>query len=634
MSHAIIEYIEYDIPFYQDSEFENVKLISEKVYKATFKIYQKTVALKCISLNNKSTLDNLINEVKRHRKLEVHDSILKFYGITKQENTNIYMIILEYANNGPLCRYSEKNFRNMNWIKKLNLAKQLANALMHLHSNDITHGKLTSENILVHNGNIKLNDFGIKSLKSFTNNLSPIQYTDFQYFELFNKSLDIFNLGIILWEISSGISLFDMESTIEVINDITKGKREMVIPRTPPEYIELYIDCWKHNGNSRPEITQVVKNLSNIIISDTTCELEESNMQIEESNPPLINVTAEINLFIKDLFEFFTDLFKKQTFYMRPIIIKDYIKEHNMNPVKILYTMIRHPSHHWFTSLIGFFYLYGIGTIIDNKMAFKFFSLASNELTYKKNDFTELSQRKIQNMNREIGCLYLAYMHLEGLGVAKDMLKAFHICSSVANEGSFIALNYLGLFYEKGFGVKKDEKKAFDLFLKSAEKGYLVAQDNVSLCYLEGFGTSKDETKSFLWAVKSALAGNINAMSNTGYCYENGVGVGENKKESFKWYLKAAENGDSMEQYNLGVNYANGDEIDRDQVKAFEWFKKAAENDYTNGQYMIGKYLHEGRGNKKDTIKAIYWLKKAKENGNVDATDLLEEIIDGITLIT
>ena len=52
-----------NIPFYQYSEFENVKLISGNIYQAIFKISQKTIALKCVYLNDKFTLDNLINEV-------------------------------------------------------------------------------------------------------------------------------------------------------------------------------------------------------------------------------------------------------------------------------------------------------------------------------------------------------------------------------------------------------------------------------------------------------------------------------------------------------------------------------------------------------------------------------------------
>ncbi|RHZ74832.1 hypothetical protein Glove_219g133 [Diversispora epigaea] len=304
-----------NIPFYQYSEFNNIKFITANIYKATFKITQKTVALKnvCLNDNDKFILDNLLNEIKRHRKLEIHDSILKFYGITKQENTNNYMIVLEYVNEGSLRQYLKTNFQKMDWNAKLNLAKQIANVLMFLHSNDIIYRKFNSENILVNNGIIKFNVFGITkiipdSLSFLTNILGPIQYMDPQYLELFstidkNKSSDIFGLGIVLWEISSGNPPFEMESSsnVNLLNNIAKGKREMAIPGTPHKYKEIYTDCWKHNGNSRPDIFQVVKNLAETHQSQpynaTDFEPENLNMKNEESeikiNPPFVEFTTE-----------------------------------------------------------------------------------------------------------------------------------------------------------------------------------------------------------------------------------------------------------------------------------------------------------------------------------------------------
>ncbi|RHZ60200.1 hypothetical protein Glove_357g18 [Diversispora epigaea] len=47
-----------------------------------------------------------------------------------------------------------------------------------------------------------------------------------------------------------------------------KGKREMIIPGTPPKYKEIYAECWKHDKNSRPNISQEVENLSEIIIAN------------------------------------------------------------------------------------------------------------------------------------------------------------------------------------------------------------------------------------------------------------------------------------------------------------------------------------------------------------------------------
>ncbi|RHZ48416.1 hypothetical protein Glove_551g57 [Diversispora epigaea] len=644
MDNLIIEdtFQKENIPFYQYSEFENVELISGNIYKAIFKISQKTIALKCVYLNDKFTVDNLINE-----------------------NTNNYMIILKYANNGSLRQYLKANFQKIDWNTKLNLAKQIANVLMYLHSNEIIHGKLNSENILVHNGNIKLNVFGLtkimpESLRFLKNTLGPIQYIDPQYLEFFNaigknKSSDIFSLGIILWEISSGNLPFEVESSsnIDLLNNIVKGKREIIVLGTPTKYKEIYTDCWKHNGNSRPNIYQVVKNLSEIFISGESSEIEtpqsqpynvtdevisfkskisiKQNEELEvKSDPPFVDVSDEVNMFIKDLFEFFIDSYEKQVLKMHSIMVKNYIKEHNKNPVAILYEMISYQSHsHYrFTSMIGFFYKYGIGTIVDYQMAFKFFSLATNEIIDMKNiSPNSLPLRKLHEKNREIGFIHLGDMHLIGLGVNQNREKTFQIYSRVANEGSIRALDLVAMCYSRGFGVGKNVKKAFELYLKSAEEGCLVAQFDVGNCHRKGIGTAVNKSEGFRWYMKSALSGNINATSDIGYCYFNGLGVGKDFKEAFKWYLKADEKEYSLAQFNLANCYENGAGIDKNEVRAFEWFKKAAENDHINGQYKIGKCFYEGYGTRKDIVKAIYWLNKAKENGNSNANRLLEEII-------
>ncbi|RHZ43237.1 hypothetical protein Glove_818134g3 [Diversispora epigaea] len=651
-----------DIPFYHYSRFENIRIINKNVYKVNIKkiisqqkkTVAEVVALKNISLNNKFTLNNFINKVKRHRKLEINDNILKFYGITKQENTNDYMIVLEYVNNGSLCQYLKTNFQKFDWNVKLNLAKQIANALMNLHSNNIIHGKLTSESILVHNGIIKLNDFGINYLKSlFTTVTIPIQYTDFRYLELFNKSLDIYSLGIILWEIScDGIFPFEKElltksslalsstnnNIIGLINDIiARGKIEKGIPGIPATYKEIYTDCLKHHGISRPVIFEVVNDLSKInIISDinVTNNLEKLDEEKVPSNPPLINsITTKANNFniiiFKKLFEFFINLFKTQSQEMRPIMINNYIRECNLNSVKILHKMIRYPSNYWFTSLIGFFYQNGIGTVIDNEMAFKFFSLAANKRIFMKNISSNPSLGKFYIINKEMGIIRLANMYLDGIDVERDLKKGFQIYSKAAGEGSRAALSCMAFCYSNGFGVEKNEEKAFELYLKS-EKDDPETQFNIGICFEDGIGIAKDETIGFRWFIKSALAGNIDSIVKIGYYYDNGIGVSVDKNEAFKWYFKGAEKEYSIAQYNLGCCYEYGEGIDEDQVKAFKWYKKAAENDYSNSQYNLGECFYEGRGTGKDITKAIYWLNRAKENENMAASELLEEIIDRI----
>ncbi|RHZ70809.1 hypothetical protein Glove_267g6 [Diversispora epigaea] len=623
MDNLIIEKIiqKENIPFYQYSEFQNVKFITANIFIATFKSSQKTVTLKCISLNDKFTLDNLINE--------------------------------------------------------------------------------NSENIHIHNGIIKFNVFGLTkivsdSLSFLPNNLGPIQYMDPQHKLFKNKSSDIFGLGIILWEISSGSPPFEMDSSLNVdlLNDIVKGKREMTIPGTPHKYKEIYSDCWKHSGNSRPDISQVVKNLSEIIISDASSEFGTSqsqpynftdvkleNLIIQNEkfeirpHSPFFDVTTEVNVFIKDLFDLHIDLSNSQFrqirpillknhirehkknpveifskmishpyyhwftsligfFYhqfrqIRPILLKNHIREHKKNPVEIFSKMISHPYYHWFTSLIGFFYQYGIGTVADYQMAFKFFNLGSNQIIDTSSSNSSLL-RKLYNINKEISTISLANMHFDGLGVEVNTKKAFQIFHKLANKGSLMALNNLGYCYNNGSGVEKNEEKAFKLYLKSAEKGFILAQFNVGWCYGNGIGITKDEAKGFQWVMKSARAGNINAMCNVGHRYDNGIGVCKDEKEAFNWYLKAAEKEHHAAQYNLGWCYKDGDGINRDYKKAFEWFKKAAENNFADSQYMLGKFFYEGNGTKKDIVNSIYWLNRAKENGETDNELLLEEIFSNM----
>ncbi|RHZ56614.1 hypothetical protein Glove_399g15 [Diversispora epigaea] len=136
----------------------------------------------------------------------------------------------------------------LNWNAKLIVAKQIVNVRTFLHSNNFIHGKL----------NIKFNVFGLtkiipESLRVLTNILRPNQYIDSQYLEIFNaigknKSSDIFNLEIILWEISSCKLPFKMKSlsNFDSLNNIVKGKREMV-------YTELLLNTTKYI--QKPSVT-------------------------------------------------------------------------------------------------------------------------------------------------------------------------------------------------------------------------------------------------------------------------------------------------------------------------------------------------------------------------------------------
>ena len=63
-----------------------------------------------------------------------------------------------------------------------------------------------------------------------------------QVFSLNEKS-DVYSVGVLLWEISSGQPPFYVEGEeydVSLILEISQGLRETVVPDTPEEYVKIY----------------------------------------------------------------------------------------------------------------------------------------------------------------------------------------------------------------------------------------------------------------------------------------------------------------------------------------------------------------------------------------------------------
>ena len=63
-----------------------------------------------------------------------------------------------------------------------------------------------------------------------------------------NEKSDVYSVGVLLWEISSGIPPFnDKKYDFSLMYKISQGRREEIISGTPDDYAYLYIGKYDFN---------------------------------------------------------------------------------------------------------------------------------------------------------------------------------------------------------------------------------------------------------------------------------------------------------------------------------------------------------------------------------------------------
>jgi len=159
-----------------------------------------------------------------------------------------------------------------------------------LHSKDIIHRDLHSKNILVNKGRLLIADFGLSkqlvdvTSNSMANRTGIIEYIDPQCFKnikyVRGKEADIYSLGILFWEITSGRPPFcdDTVDRIALEFHIRNGLREEPIEDTPLEYRQLYQKCWDDDQKKRPDIDKVHEILSRFNTDNANEQHEDSSI--------------------------------------------------------------------------------------------------------------------------------------------------------------------------------------------------------------------------------------------------------------------------------------------------------------------------------------------------------------------
>ncbi|GBB96650.1 hypothetical protein RclHR1_00280042 [Rhizophagus clarus] len=667
------------IKYYEFKDFSNIQEIGSggfaKVYRANWKKSHIRYAIKSFIKIDNATAKAIVREIQLHREVDHHDNIIRFYGVTtsiKENQRKEYSLVIEYADNGTLRNYLKKNLKNLNWNDKYKLAFQLVHA--------------NSNNVLVHQHAVKLSDFGLsKRVEETSNSQSKtfglIPYTDPKSFNenikplyLLNKKSDIYSIGVLLWELSSGHPPFHDRTPYGVCLaiSISQGHRETPIPETSEGYIKIYTDCWNIEPDNRPTINQVVDELKkiitkeNIIIKDfylydenkgtiqpssycqsnsateiletSYCLLHDNSSQvidftkikeIKSSMPPNKQTENSFNIIVNDIINFFENSSSK----IGKQEVLNYFNNQNITLQEINNLLLNNQNISNYIFMLGKFSLLGIGADIDKKKAFGLYQKAADlgsasgicnlGYCYQKGIGTDIDKKKAfelyqkaADLGNAFGINKLGYCYQKGIGTDIDKIKAFVLYQKVTDLGNVSGIYYLGYCYQNGIGIDIDKKKAFELYQKAADLGNTYGIYYLGYCYQSGIGVDIDKKRSFKLYQKAADLGSASGISSLGYCYQNGIGTDIDKKRAFELYQKAADLGSASGISSLGYCYQKGIGTDIDKKKAFVLYQKAADLGNTYGIYSLGRCYQNGIGIDIDKKKAFELYQKAADLGN------------------
>ncbi|CAG8645835.1 5762_t:CDS:2 [Cetraspora pellucida] len=246
--------------FIDHSVFKNIRFIGSGTFGSTYHAVAEMsdigVALKSFENIDIITAKEILNEINLYKDI-IHDNIIKFYGVTKNEGPQ-YLLVLEYAGDGTITTYLRNTFSKLNWERKLNLAQQLVNGVNFMHEKEIIHGnlkdpikrpniqdvvlsfkQLKTESIHNENKAIKNNLFSVNELPATSNiiqsNLDQLTHD--------NKKLVMEDNNLDLDSLNSKDRAFEGRSTTWILEELCKNPESKLIT------IDIFLKIFPDNDN-------------------------------------------------------------------------------------------------------------------------------------------------------------------------------------------------------------------------------------------------------------------------------------------------------------------------------------------------------------------------------------------------
>ncbi|XP_042424819.1 uncharacterized protein LOC122012371 [Zingiber officinale] len=209
-----------------------------------------------------------------------HPNVVAFYGIVLDGPGGSIATVSEFVVNGSLRCALLKNEKMFDRRRCLLIAMDVAFGMEYLHSKNVIHFDLKSENLLVNLGDIErpickigylLSKIKFKALvSSGMQGIVPwmapelLRGKDAHYTE----KVDVFSFGIVMWELITGDEPFKDMHYGAIIGGILEGTLRPPVPEScDAEWRSLMEQCWATDPELRPGFAEIAGRLRIMLLS-------------------------------------------------------------------------------------------------------------------------------------------------------------------------------------------------------------------------------------------------------------------------------------------------------------------------------------------------------------------------------
>ncbi|RCW62018.1 Stk1 family PASTA domain-containing Ser/Thr kinase [Halanaerobium sp. ST460_2HS_T2] len=286
------------------------------VYSARDTLLERRVAIKMLRPEYKSDdefIDKFRQEARAVARLS-HPNVVSIYDIVVDEE-RIYLV-MEIVE-GKTLKDIIKERKKLSIAESLEIARQIAAALSVAHGNQIVHCDIKPHNIILNDDHeVKVTDFGIaRAVSNSTVRVTETVVGSAHYFSPeqakggeIKAYSDIYSLGVVLYEMTTGELPFHGESPISValkhiqqqpveaakINkDIPEEVNDLIMKAIAKDPADRFQDAYE----MRQQITYCLKNLkSNIVNSEKKADFNADETRVmKKSDFDFLNNSSKNN---------------------------------------------------------------------------------------------------------------------------------------------------------------------------------------------------------------------------------------------------------------------------------------------------------------------------------------------------